>query len=178
MSEIDSSNRHREFLRAFTTHEPAVRAFVRRLVPSRTDADDILQEVSIVLWEKFDEFDRSGSFKSWACGIARFRVLAWLRDKGRERMVLDSEVVELIAEESLRAEPELEQQRDALEKCFEKIPNAQRDLLSQAYRRNASIQDVARTSGRTLSGFYQWLHRMRKRLLDCISRELAKETLS
>ena len=75
-------------------------------------------------------------------------------------------------------QPELEQQRDALEKCFEKIPNAQRDLLSQAYRRNASIQDVARTSGRTLSGFYQWLHRMRKRLLDCISRELAKETLS
>ena len=71
MSEIDPSNRHREFLRAFTTNEPAVRAFVRRLVPSRTDADDILQEVSIVLWEKFDEFDRSGSFKSWACGIAR-----------------------------------------------------------------------------------------------------------
>lgn len=131
-----------------------------------------------MLWEKFDEFDRNGSFKSWACGIARFRVLAWLRDKGRDRLVLDSGVVELIAEESLQAESMLEQQRDALEKCFDKIPVAQRELLSRAYHRNARIQDVAKMSGRTLSGFYQWLHRMRKRLLECISRELAKETLS
>ncbi len=171
-------DRHREFLRAFTTHEPAIRAFVRRLVPSRADADDILQEVAIVLWEKFDEFRREGNFKTWACGIARFKVLAWLRDKGRDRLVLDSDVVELVAAESLQAESHLELQRQALESCFESIPAPQRQLLSRAYRRDASIQSVASSSGRSIAGFYQWLHRMRKRLLECIRRELAKETLS
>ena len=178
MPEPDHDERHRRFLRAFTTHEPTVRAFVRRLVPTRADADDILQEVSIVLWEKFDEFRPGADFRAWACGIARYKVLAWLRDKGRERLVLNSEVVELIANESQQAESQLEQQRLALESCFEKIPAEQRDLLAKAYRRDVKIQDVAACSGRSVGGFYQWLHRLRRLLLECIGRELAEESLS
>lgn len=177
MSNTNHNDRHREFLRAFTMHEPAVRAFVRRLVPSRNDADDILQEVSIVLWEKFGEFRKGGDFKAWACGIARFKVLSWLRDKGRNRLVLDLDVVVLVAEESLQAESLLEQQRIALESCFEKIPATERELLTRAYHRDVKIQDVAATSGRSVGGFYQWLHRMRKLLLQCIRQELAKEPL-
>lgn len=173
---MDNNDRHRHFLRHFTTNEPAVRAFIRRLVPSRADADDILQEVSIVLWEKFDEFRSEGDFRAWACGIARFKVLSWLRDRGRDRLVLDSEVVALIAEESLQIESRLELQRNALETCVEKMPTKERDLLFRAYERNARIQEVAMTSGRSVGGFYQWLHRMRKLLMDCITRALAKET--
>lgn len=175
MSE-DQQNHHQQFLRAFTTHEPAVRAFVRRLVPSRADADDILQEVSIVLWEKFDDFREGGDFKAWACGIARFKVLAWLRDKGRDRLVLNTEVVELIADESLRDEPQLQQQRLALEACFEKVPSAERKLLTRAYQTDANIKETAATSGRTIGGFYQWLYRMRQMLLDCVRRTIAQES--
>ncbi len=57
---VPADKQHQNFLRAFTLHEPAIRAFVRRLVPARADADDILQEVAIVLWEKFDEFRQDG----------------------------------------------------------------------------------------------------------------------
>lgn len=178
MPNTDHNHRHSEFLRAFTTHEPAVRAFVRRLVPSRNDTDDILQEVSIVLWEKFDEFRTGGDFKAWACGIARFKVLSWMRDRGRDPLLLDMDVVELVADESLLAESQLQQQRVALETCFEKIPTTERDLLTRAYHRDMKIQDVAATSGRSVGGFYQWLHRMRKLLFECISRELAEEPLS
>lgn len=171
----DIQLRHQQFLRAFTTNEPAVRAFVRRLVPSRTDADDVLQEVAIVLWEKYDEFRDGGDFKAWACGIARFKVLSWLRDKGRDRLVLDDDVVGLIADESLRNDSHLEQQRVALESCFEKVPPKDRDLLTQAYQPDAKIQDIAVTSGRSVGGFYQWLHRMRLMLMECVQREQAQE---
>jgi len=162
-------------LQAFTTHEPAVRAFVRRLVPSRADADDVLQDVSVVLWEKFDEFRQGGDFKSWACGVARYKVLAWLRDKGRERLVLDNDVVELVARDSLRIEPQLEQQRNALEACFERLPTAERELLASAYRPGARIHEVAEASGRSIKGFYQWLYRMRKMLFECINLRLSEE---
>lgn len=174
---MSNQDRHQKFLQAFTLHEPAVRAFVRRLVPSRTDADDILQEVAVVLWEKFDEFFDDGNFKAWACGIARFKVLSWLRDKGRERLVLASDVIELIAEDSLRNESCLGEQRIALESCFEKVPPAERQLLAQAYQADVKIQDVAAASGRSVGGFYQWLYRMRQMLLTCVQRELARESL-
>ena len=174
----DSPDRHQQFLRAFTKNEPAVRAFVRRLLPSRADVDDVLQEVAIVLWEKFEEFREGSDFKAWACGIARFKALAWLRDEGRDRLVLDSDVVELIAKDSLQNESHLQRQRDALESCLEKVTSPERELLVRAYQPNARIQDVAATSGRSVGGFYQWLYRMRKILLECIQGALAQEVES
>lgn len=172
------NERHRRFLRSFTAHEPAVRAHVRRLVPARADADDIMQEISVVLWEKFDSLLEPAAFKAWAFGVARFEVLAWLRDRGRDRLVLDEEVITKIAEETTAIEPLLERQREALEHCMKKVPEDQRALLLQAYQPETSIQTVAQGSGRTVPGFYQWLHRMRQKLLDCIRRALTQEVAS
>lgn len=169
---------HHRFLRSFTAHEPAIRAYVRRLVPARADADDVMQDVSVVLWEKFASFRAGADFKAWAFGVARFAVLAWLRDKGRDRLVLDDEVVTMLADETAADEARLERQREALELCMEKVAGDQRELLVQAYQPAARIQEVARGSGRTVAGFYQWLHRMRRLLLDCIRRALAGEAMS
>ncbi len=156
-------------------HEAAVRAFVRRLVPSRADADDIMQDVSTVLWEKFSEFRKDGDFKAWAFGIARFQVLAWKRDKARDRLILKDDVVELLATESAEAEGRFTSQRDALETCLEKVPAKERNLLARAYQPGAKIREVAADSGRSIGGFYQWLHRIRQSLLDCVTSELAVE---
>ena len=174
----DETQHHQRFLRAFTAHEPAIRAFVRRLVPSRADADDVMQEVAIVLWEKFADFREGAEFRPWAFGVARFKVLSWLRDKGRDRLVLDEDVVGRLAEEAEGDEPRLDRQRRALETCAEKLAPGQRELLMEAYQPEVRIQDVAATSGRTVPGFYQWLHRMRRALLDCVRRELSKEAMS
>ena len=166
---------HDRFLRLFTTNEEAVRAFVRRLVPARADADDVMQEVSIVLWKKFAAFQAGTDFRAWAFGVARFEVLAWLRDKGRDRLVLDEGVALKLAHEAEALEPALSRQRAALQRCMERVPEEQRSLLLRAYQPEARIQDVAAISGRTVAGFYQWLHRMRKTLLDCIHATLARE---
>ncbi len=174
----DEASRHRAFLRQFTANEAAIRAFVRRLVPARADADDIMQDVSVVLWEKFESFLEDGNFRAWAFGVARFEVLAWLRDKGRDRLVLSEKVVERFGEEAESAEPRLARQREALERCIVEVAPAQRDLLLRAYEPGARIADLARASRRSEPGFYQWLYRMRKLLLECIRRNLAKEEWS
>lgn len=170
-----SMDRHREFLRCFTSHEPALRAYVRRLVPLRADADDVMQEVAVVLWEKYDQFRPGADFRAWAFGVARFETLAWLRDKSRDRLVLGREVVELIAEEALRNESRLGRQREALETCLEKLDVSQRALLVAAYAPGVRLETVATQSGRSVAGFYQWLYRMRKLLLECTQGVLAAE---
>jgi RNA polymerase sigma-70 factor, ECF subfamily len=173
----DEKEQHQRFLRAFTAHEPAIRSFVRRLVPTRADADDVMQEAAIVLWEKFGEFREGTEFRAWAFGVARFKVLSWLRDKGRDRLSLSADVVELLADEATRDEPRLDRQRAALETCAEKLAPENRDLVMAAYQPDVRIQEVAASSGRTVAGFYQWLHRMRRLLLECVQRELGKEAL-
>ena len=168
------TQQQREFLRVFVANELALRAYVRRLVPTRQDADDVMQEVCVTLWNKFGELRDPRDFRAWAFGVARYAALAWRRDKARDRLILDEEVVMKLADEDTREESALQRQRDALEGCMQKVPDPQRDLLMQAYQPEARIRDVARASGRSIPGFYQWLHRLRQLLLDCVRRSLAQ----
>ena len=177
MSPLDDQ-RHDDFLRLFTAHEPAIRAYVRRLVPARADAADVMQEIALVLWRKFDQCGDGEDFRKWAFAVARFEVLAWVRDRARDRIVLGTDVLEVLAEEAAQAEPRMAAQREALESCLQKLPAEQRALVTAAYAPGARVQDVAEQSGRSVTAFYQWLHRVRLALLDCARRALAKEGLA
>lgn len=173
--EQDGPASHERFLTLFTANEPAIRAFVRRLVPTRQDAADVMQGVALVLWRKFPALEEPDQFRKWAFGVARYEALAWLRDKARDRLVLAEDVLNTVACESAQIENRLSAQREALEGCLEKLPGEQRTLVLAAYAPDVRIQDVAEQSGRTVAAFYQWLYRMRVRLLECTRRTLQVE---
>lgn len=168
---------HEHFLTLFTANESAIRAYVRRLVPTRHDAADVMQGVSLVLWKKFHELDQPSDFRKWSFGVARYETLAWLRDKARDRLVLAEDLLHTVAHESGQDEKRLTAQREALEGCLEKLPMEQRTLILSAYAPDTAIQDVAKQSGRTVAAFYQWLHRLRLQLLECTRRTLQAEGL-
>ena len=177
MTQQDSSD-HERFLTQFTANEPAIRAFVRRLVPTRQDAADVMQGVALVLWRKFDQLEDPDGFRRWAFTIARYETLAWRRDKARDRHVLAEDVLDALVSQSSTREPVFAAQRDALEGCLGKLSAEQRVLVLAAYSPGTKIHHVAERSGRSVAAFYQWLHRMRVRLLDCTRRALDSEGAS
>ena len=63
---------HETFVRLLLEHEPRVRGFIRGLVPTWHDVDEVVQQASLVAWRKFNEFDRGTNFGSWLMVIARF----------------------------------------------------------------------------------------------------------
>lgn len=174
----ETADKHEIFLTLFTANEAAIRAFVRRMVPTRQDTADVMQGIALVLWRKFHELEHRDDFRKWAFRVARYESLAWLRDKCRDRHVLSEDVLKLVADESMRSESWLTAQRDALEECLDKLPQSQRRLVLAAYTPEAEIQHVAQQSGRTVGAFYQWLHRIRLRLVECTRRTLETEGLS
>lgn len=113
--EQEHSDTHERFLTHFTANEPAIRGFVRRLVPTRRDAADVLHGVALALWRKFQDLDEPEQFRKWAFGVARYETLAWLRDKARDRLVLADDDLETVALESSQIENRLSAQREALE---------------------------------------------------------------
>ena len=48
------------FLPLFLKNERRLYAYILTLLPRRADADDVLQETSLVLWDKFDETEPPG----------------------------------------------------------------------------------------------------------------------
>ncbi len=170
-----SEQQHDQFLRLFAEHEPAVRTFIRSLLPSRGDASEVMQEVAVVLWRKFPEFDASRDFRKWAFGVARYEVLAYLRDLVRDRHVFDAALVNRLADAAAAAEPRHDAQRDALEACLQKLPPAQRELVLSAYAEGTRIDELATRRGQTAMSLYKVLHRIRQALIECVRRQFTTE---
>lgn len=170
--------RHESFLRLFAEHEPAVRAFVRSMLPRREDSRDVMQEIAVVLWRKFAEFDAARDFRKWAFGVARMEVLAFVRDHARDRHVFSGEVLELLEQETAESGTRLEAQREALDECMQKLPDAQRSLVQAAYGPEARIDALAKERGQTAMALYKTLHRIRLALMECTRRVLMREGLA
>ncbi|MEI7728862.1 MAG: sigma-70 family RNA polymerase sigma factor [Verrucomicrobiota bacterium] len=169
---------HDQFLRLFAEHEPALRTFVRSLLPSRADASEVMQEVAVVLWQKFATFDATRDFRKWAFGVARYEVLAHLRDRGRDRHVFDDALVNRLADDAAAATQSHEAQREALETCLQKLPEPQRKLVLSAYAKGTRMDELAAQRGQTAMSLYKLLHRIRQALLECVRRTIAREELT
>ena len=68
----------------WTRAQPSVGRFVNSFLRDRAEAADVLQEIALVIVEKFDQWDPKRPFVGWAPGIARRVVLAHLREKYRD----------------------------------------------------------------------------------------------
>ena len=177
MSDLNDQH-HDQFLRLFAEHDPVLRTFVRSLVPSLADASDVMQEVAVVLWQKFAEFDATRDFRKWAFGVARYEVLAYLRDRARDRHVFNDELVGRLADEAAAAVRQHEARREALETCLQKLPEARRALVLAAYAKGTRMDELATQRGQTAMSLYKLLHRIRQVLLECVRRQLRLEGLT
>ena len=169
------NDKHDQFLRLYVEHEEALNGYVRTLVPTREDAREVMQEVAVVLWRKFEELPDLADFRRWAFGVAKFKALASRRDRMRDRLVFDEDVLELLAAEVADDADAYEAERVALDECLGKLDAAQRKLLDAAYAPGVRIDELATSMGRTPMSFYKALHRIRLALMDCTQRVLARK---
>lgn len=165
-------DQHDQFLRLFLEHEEALRLFVRSLLFNREESREVMQEVAIVLWRKHDASLDSVSFRRWAFGVARMEVLAFRRDRARDRHIFGDDIAELLERTVQEEWGALERERRVLGACVEKLPADQRELVDTAYEPGVKMNDLARQLGWTSMALYKKLHRIRLQLMECIRREL------
>jgi RNA polymerase sigma-70 factor, ECF subfamily len=163
---------HAEFLRLYAEHEAALHVFVRSMLSCREEADEVMQQVVVVLWTKFET---ARDFKKWAFGVGRLEVLRYLQTRKRDRHVFDEALLHRLADRVALREPEVMPRREALEGCLEKLPATQRELVLTAYTKGTRIDELAVKRGLTPMALYKLLHRIRLALLECVQRKLADE---
>jgi len=163
-----------KFMKLYSLSMPAVRALLRNLLPGWQDVDEVMQQTSLVLWKKFEEFEEGTNFTSWACVIARFEALRYRRDKARDKHIFSAELIEILAEETEKNRDKLEKETLALQKCLNKLPEKQRNLTLTAYSGDKNIKEVAELFGRTATAMYKALNRIRTNLLKCIKTQMVQ----
>jgi RNA polymerase sigma-70 factor (ECF subfamily) len=175
--ERDVVAKGRVFLGLFLKAERRIFAYILTLLPHLADAEDVLQEVSLIMWEKFDEHDPPDDFTSWGCRIAYNLVLHYRRTRQRNRVIFSERTLALVAEtmaDSAMA-MRLDSRRDALNDCIEKLAKRDRDLLAERFKEGATPHSTAQHIGRSVDTVYKALARIRKALIECVERTLAKE---
>ena len=169
----------REFIQLLMENERRIYAYIRTLLGNSADAEDVLQETSIVLWDKFDEFDQvDGNFIAWSFKVAFYNCQNFRRKKGRSKVIFSEQVFNAVADKSARMVEQLDQRHELLAVCIEKLSPQDRDLLRLRYDLNSSIEATAQKSGRTAAAVYKALSRMRAALYQCVNRAIAAQDRS
>jgi RNA polymerase sigma-70 factor, ECF subfamily len=164
-----------EFVQLQTRHQQRMFSFILTLVPHWPDAEEVLQETNLVLWQKNEQYEPGTDFVRWANQVAYFEVL---KHRKRQRGVVAqfSDVfVKDVAEEALHLAGSLDAQRDALATCLAKLREKDRSLIVHRYLRGATTKTVAATVGRSVEAVYKGLQRARSTLLACVRRAMLSE---
>jgi len=167
--------RKQQFVQLFVAHERRIYAFILSLVPVWSDADDLLQETSAVLWSKLEEFRPGTDFVAWALRIARFEVLNYRRKKNRDRGLFRDDTDALLADEAAAFDRASDDRRDQLESCLAKLNERDRELIRLRYQSGGTTQQAAEGAGRSLKAVYKALNRIHQQLLACMKKGLSEK---
>lgn len=177
MAREDVQSRQAEFAEFLRQNQTRLYGYIHSLVRDLNDADDLYQQTTLILWKKFGEFDRRRGFFPWACGIARLEVANLLRSRGRQRLYFSDDLNLLLVESQAELDSEeLEDRRDALARCVEKLRQRDRELIGECYGDQPGIHGAADRRGRSPQSVYNSLRRIRRALFECIARTLAQES--
>jgi RNA polymerase sigma-70 factor (ECF subfamily) len=166
------SARQAEFLPVFLAHQVEIQAFIGALVRDGQARKDIFQDVSLILWKQFAEFDHSRSFAAWACGIAANKIKQHWAAHRRAPGALPDDVVAPVLEAFAQTEDVASARKEALFTCLEAVPDHARSLLRLRYEESLPLEEIAARLSRSLAATQKALSRLRQHLQECIERRL------
>lgn len=175
MSNEQESDRRERMARHWLASEHAIRAYIAGAVNSFTDREDLLQQVALTVARRFDEFEEDRSFLAWALWLAKSRLIDFYRSRGRQSQVLSEGLLEKYAEILMDRQKGIPAQREALEHCFEKLPDRSQSLIRMKYHEGLKIDQIAESIRTTPGSVRVTLFRIRDALADCIQRRLECE---
>lgn len=166
---------HRALVPLLMQHERQIFAYIYTLVPNRHDAQDILQETCLTIYDKFADFTQGTDFMAWAMRIAWWKVRAARQKFARSKVVFNDEVMEAISHTAVTMVEEVSPMQAALAQCLTKLNERDRRMILTRYERGSGVERAAVISGRSLQAAYKALMRIKHVLHDCVLNTMAKE---
>src|SRR5437762_11195067 len=91
-------DKNKLFLRLFLQNQRRLYAYILTLLPNRADAEDVLQETSLAMWDKFEASTPPTDFLAWARRVAYHKVLDFYKKTHRAEARLSRVFLERVAE--------------------------------------------------------------------------------
>ena len=145
---------------------------IRRMVVSHEDAEDVLQETFIKIFQHLSELQKNESERAWVYRIATNEALQWLRTK-REMVYLDDEEVELKPLLDTLLTDGYTDTGDELVLRFQeailRLPTMQRTVFNLRYYDELPYEEIALITGSTAASAKTNYHLAKTKISAIIS---------
>jgi RNA polymerase sigma-70 factor (ECF subfamily) len=137
----------------------------RRMTGNHLDADEVAQEVLMVLYEKLKNFQFKSSLYTWIFRITATRSINFLRKKNLKQFFSfeDQEAKGLSTKEDIVRNIETKERLAKLEKVLQKIPVKQREVFIMRNFDELGYEEISEITGKSIGGLKaNYFHAMKK----------------
>ncbi len=142
-----------------------------RVLSDRAEAEDVLQEVYVTVWNKAASFDAGRArAMTWLGTIARNRAIDRLRSLPAPSMRASFELAEATPDLSPSpvAYAEHADDKGRLDTCLEQLEPRRKVLIRTAFFDGATYEELASRSGSPLGSIKSWIRRGLMQLKACL----------
>lgn len=177
----ESKDRASAFIELLAKHDRTLSIYVTGLIGRVQDAQDVIQEGKVVMWQNFDQFELGTNFVAWARQVLFYQVLAYRRKHKKDGVIcFSAETLSVINEE---AESQMLEQKwldreEALEGCIKKLDKKKQELVHWRYCDELSVEEIGGKIDKEKGAVYRTLSRLRRTLYECVELEMKKGTIT
>lgn len=123
----------------------------RKMTGNHLDADEIVQEVVLVIYEKLKNFKGQSSFYTWIYKITSTRSLNFLKKKKVRRFLSfdDPEMPQLSDSDDIIEDIETRDKIKKLDSMLQQLPEKQREVFIMRNINNMSYEEISEITGKT-----------------------------
>jgi RNA polymerase sigma-70 factor (ECF subfamily) len=143
------------FVKLVEAYQQSIYNLALRMVHSRTEAEDITQDIFLHLLDILDRYDPERPFEPWLFRVATNHILNYLKRRKIKTVPMESlrqpgdseaPAVELADSNSPTTDPvELSEKYEVLQKAVNELPPDWRAVITLHYMQSFSVNDIAST---------------------------------
>ncbi|ARN55824.1 RNA polymerase sigma factor [Sedimentisphaera salicampi] len=171
----------KSFVRMFQKVDKIIYRYIAFHVSDKNDAEDIMQEVCLVMWKKYKPFTDSEQFKAWGLTIARLQILRYYNLQKRHCKVNshDPELLEAFRSRSGRfSQRQKSEIEEMLDKQLQLLTKEEKAFLSERYEDRLTLKSLAEIHSTSIRCVHYKLQKIHRKLRRKLNIELRREDVA
>lgn len=168
----DPSTKRSAFKELVETYQEKIYWHVRKMVINHDDADDILQNTFIKIWNNIDSFREESSLYTWFFRIATNETLTFLAQQKRRSIFSSGGENEYLAE-NLKSDDFFEgtEIQRKLQEAILTLPDKQRLVFNMKYFEEMKYNDMAKILDTSVGALKASYHHAVKKIEEHLKKE-------
>ena len=145
----------------------------RQMVNDHLDADEVTQEVLIVMYKKLKTFNFKSSLYTWIYKIVTTRCLNQIRRKKVKRFLSidDADEKDFSDKHDIINDITNKQKLEVIQKALQKLPPKQRQVFVMRNFDELSYEEISEISGKSVGGLKANYFHALKKILELVNEE-------